>query len=167
MEPFFHRFRCIGIVGIRMVAVEELDNMETAENLSDSRKVFSSKIEHSCPYVVGRLPQADGVLHLNDGRYALLEFKPGTKEIEEGAKHLLEIEELIRQYSLRFTVVESFNNHNINRFPYNTSCFNVTYCFSQITSISNTARSFLNVSCPSRQVSVSQPFSLSHSDRPR
>ncbi len=54
----------------------------------------SSKIEHSCPSVVGRLPQADGVLHLNDGRYALLEFKPGTKEIEEGAKHLLEIEPL-------------------------------------------------------------------------
>ena len=25
----------------------------------------------------------------------------------------------------------------------------------------------LNVSCPSRQVSVSQPFSLSHSDSPR
>ena len=62
-------------------------------------KFSSSKIEHSCPSVVGRLPQADGVLHLNDGRYALLEFKLGTKEIEEGAKHLLEIEELIRQYN--------------------------------------------------------------------
>ncbi len=63
------------------------------------KKFSSSKIEHSCPSVVGRLPRADGVLHLNDGRYALLEFKLGTKEIEEGAKHLLEIEELIRQYN--------------------------------------------------------------------
>ena len=43
--------------------------------------------------------EADGVLHLNDGRYALLEFKLGTKEIEEGAKHLIVIEELIRQYN--------------------------------------------------------------------
>ena len=58
-------------------------------------KFSSSKIEHSCPSVAGRLPQADGVLHLNDGRYALLEFKLGTKEIE----NLLEIEELIRQYN--------------------------------------------------------------------
>ena len=43
--------------------------------------------------------EADGVLHLNDGRYALLEFKLGTKEIEEGAKHLLEIENLIKKYN--------------------------------------------------------------------
>ena len=33
--------------------------------------------------------------------------------------------------------------------------------------ISNIASSFLNVSCPSRHVSVSQPFSLSHSESPR
>lgn len=36
--------------------------------------------------------EADGVLHLRDGRYALLEFKLGSFEIEEGAHHLLEIE---------------------------------------------------------------------------
>ena len=43
--------------------------------------------------------EADGVLHLGDGRYALLEFKLGTKEIEDGANHLLEIERLIKQYN--------------------------------------------------------------------
>ena len=35
--------------------------------------------------------EADLVLHLDDGRYALIECKLGSREIEEGAKHLLEI----------------------------------------------------------------------------
>ena len=43
--------------------------------------------------------EADAVLHLKDGRYALLEFKLGTKEIDEGAKHLCEIERLINEYN--------------------------------------------------------------------
>lgn len=43
--------------------------------------------------------EADGVLHLKDGRYALLEFKLGSGEIEEGAKHLCEIEKLIKEYN--------------------------------------------------------------------
>ena len=41
--------------------------------------------------------EADAVLHLYDGRYALIEFKLGSAEIEMGAKHLLEIKELVRQ----------------------------------------------------------------------
>ena len=40
-----------------------------------------------------------GVLHLNDGRYALIEFKLGSHEIDDGAKHLNEIERLIREYN--------------------------------------------------------------------
>ena len=43
--------------------------------------------------------EADGVLHLNDGRYALIEFKLGESEVEEGAKHLNTIERLVRQYN--------------------------------------------------------------------
>lgn len=39
--------------------------------------------------------EADAVLHLDDGRYALIEFKLSDFGIEEGAKHLLEIERLI------------------------------------------------------------------------
>lgn len=35
--------------------------------------------------------EADLVLHLDDGRYVLIECKLGSREIEEGAKHLLEI----------------------------------------------------------------------------
>lgn len=39
-------------------------------------------------------------LHLEDGRYALIEFKLGSAEIETGAKHLLEIRELVRKKNL-------------------------------------------------------------------
>lgn len=41
--------------------------------------------------------EADLVLHLDDGRYALIECKLGSREIEEGAKHLLEIKHLIQE----------------------------------------------------------------------
>ena len=43
--------------------------------------------------------EADGVLHLKNGKYALLEFKLGTKEIDEGARHLIEIERLIKEHN--------------------------------------------------------------------
>lgn len=41
--------------------------------------------------------EADAVLHLDDGRYALIECKLGSKEIEDGARHLLEIRRLINE----------------------------------------------------------------------
>ena len=40
--------------------------------------------------------EADCVLHLSDGRYALIEFKLGSREIEEGAQHLLQIKQLVQ-----------------------------------------------------------------------
>jgi hypothetical protein len=43
--------------------------------------------------------EADFVLHLEDGRYALLECKLGSHEIEDGAKHLLKIKQLIKEYN--------------------------------------------------------------------
>ena len=43
--------------------------------------------------------EADAVLHIGDGRYALIEFKLGSAEIEEGAKHLLTIRELVRRHN--------------------------------------------------------------------
>ena len=41
--------------------------------------------------------EADCVLHLADGRYALIEFKLGSREIEEGAMHLCQLKKLIRE----------------------------------------------------------------------
>ena len=40
---------------------------------------------------------------LNDGRYALLEFKLGSSEIDEGATHLCEIERLVKEYNEKET----------------------------------------------------------------
>lgn len=44
--------------------------------------------------------ESDLVLHLGDGRYALIECKLGSSEIEEGATHLKEIVGLIREHNL-------------------------------------------------------------------
>ena len=43
--------------------------------------------------------EADAVLHIDDGRYALIEFKLGQKEIDKGAEHLCRLEELIKEYN--------------------------------------------------------------------
>ena len=40
--------------------------------------------------------EADAVLHLNDGRYALIECKLGSDRIEEAARHLLKLKQLIQ-----------------------------------------------------------------------
>ena len=63
-------------------------------------KIYSAALDGAISYYRDRYGlEADGVLHLNDGRYALLEFKLGSSEIEEGAKHLIEIENLITAYN--------------------------------------------------------------------
>lgn len=43
--------------------------------------------------------ESDLVLHLADGRYALIECKLGSREIEEGVSHLVELKQLIREYN--------------------------------------------------------------------
>lgn len=43
--------------------------------------------------------EADLVLHLEDGRYALIECKLGSREIEEGASHLLQLKRLIQEHN--------------------------------------------------------------------
>ncbi|MBR2957836.1 MAG: ATP-binding protein [Clostridia bacterium] len=47
--------------------------------------------------------EADCVLHLRDGRYALIEFKLGSADIDDGAKHLIELERLIAEYNKKET----------------------------------------------------------------
>lgn len=36
---------------------------------------------------------------MDNGKFALIEFKLGSREIEEGARHLLKIKELIKEYN--------------------------------------------------------------------
>jgi hypothetical protein len=45
--------------------------------------------------------ESDIVLHLDDGRYALVEVKLGDNGVDDGAKHLLELEALVSQYNER------------------------------------------------------------------
>lgn len=63
-------------------------------------KVYSQSLGGSISYYHDRYGlEADAVLHLHNGKYALIEFKLGGKEIDEGAKHLLEIKDLIIEYN--------------------------------------------------------------------
>lgn len=63
-------------------------------------KIYSSGMNGEVSYYHDRYGlEADAVLHLKDGRYALIEFKLGSKEIDMGAKHLCEIERLISEYN--------------------------------------------------------------------
>ena len=60
--------------------------------------VYSQALGGRLSYYHDRLGlEADAVLHLDDGRYALIECKLGSNEIEEGAKHLLEIKRLVAE----------------------------------------------------------------------
>ena len=43
--------------------------------------------------------EADIVLHLDNGKYALIECKVGSNEIEAGAEHLLELKRLIQEHN--------------------------------------------------------------------
>lgn len=61
-------------------------------------KIYSSAFDGRMSYYRDRYGlEADGVLHLSDGRYALIEFKLGESGIDEGARHLCEIERLVRE----------------------------------------------------------------------
>lgn len=63
-------------------------------------KVYSQSSKGTLSYYHDRYGlEADFVLHLKDGRYALIECKLGSREIEEGAKHLLKLKELIREHN--------------------------------------------------------------------
>ena len=63
-------------------------------------KIYSSGMNGEVSYYHDRyVLEADAVLHLKDGRYALIEFKLGSKEIDMGAAHLCKIERLIAEYN--------------------------------------------------------------------
>lgn len=64
-------------------------------------KAYTSGLYSDVAYYNDRYGlEADVVLHLDDGRYALIECKLGSREIEDGAAHLLELQRLIREYNL-------------------------------------------------------------------
>ena len=63
-------------------------------------KAYTIDIERHLSYYHDRYDlEADWVLHLSDGRYAVMECKLGSKEIENGAGHLVELKRLIREHN--------------------------------------------------------------------
>lgn len=61
-------------------------------------KIYSQALGGTLSYYHDRYGlEADAVLHLADGRYALIECKLGSREIEEGARHLMELKNLIKE----------------------------------------------------------------------
>lgn len=63
-------------------------------------RIYSSALGGEVSYYHDRYGlEADSVLHLGNGKYALIEFKLGSSEIDLGAKHLCEIERLISEYN--------------------------------------------------------------------
>lgn len=69
-------------------------------------RIYSSKSDGRVSYYHDRYGlEADAVLHLADGRYALIEIKLGSHEIDYGAKHLVELEKLMREKNATETQV--------------------------------------------------------------
>lgn len=65
-------------------------------------RAYSQSCQGTISYYHDRYDlEADAVLHLDDGRYALIEFKLGGMEIDKGAEHLLEIRNLVRKMNER------------------------------------------------------------------
>lgn len=63
-------------------------------------KAYSAPLGTELNYYHDRYDlEADFVLHIADGRYALIECKLGSNDIEEGAEHLIELKKLIQQYN--------------------------------------------------------------------
>ena len=59
--------------------------------------VYSSSAGGKILYYNDGSFEIDCILQLNDGRYALIEFKLGNKDIEKCAKNLLKLKELINK----------------------------------------------------------------------
>ena len=65
-------------------------------------RVYSQAMRGSLSYYHDRYGlEADAVLRIGDGRFALIECKLGSQQIEEGAAHLLKIRDLIRAYNAK------------------------------------------------------------------
>jgi len=61
-------------------------------------KIYSQSLGGRLSYYHDRYGlEADAVLHLDDGRYALIECKLGSRDIDEGADHLIELKKLVEE----------------------------------------------------------------------
>ena len=64
-------------------------------------RIYSQKLGGEISYYHDRYGlECDAVIHMRDGRYILIEMKLGSREIEEGASHLLKLSTLINDNGL-------------------------------------------------------------------
>ena len=64
-------------------------------------RVYSSALKGKLSYYRDNLGlECDCVLHLDDTRYALIEFKLGDFQVEDGSRHLNKLESLIKEHNL-------------------------------------------------------------------
>lgn len=67
-------------------------------------KAYTANFNSTVSYYHDRYDlEVDLVLHLEDERYALIECKLGSREIEEGAKHLCQVHNLIIEHNKKET----------------------------------------------------------------
>lgn len=63
-------------------------------------RAYSQRMHGSIGYYHDRYDlEADAVLHIANGQFALIEIKLGSREIEQGAQHLLTLRNLIREHN--------------------------------------------------------------------
>jgi len=63
-------------------------------------KAYSNDIESHVGYYRDKYGlEADIVLHVSNGRYALIECKLGSTEIDDGAKHLCDLKRLVEEHN--------------------------------------------------------------------
>jgi len=83
-EALLHDFKTFGFI-FECLCIRDL-------------KVYSTALGGNVSYYNDRYGlEADCALHLADGRYALIEFKLGSREIEAGASHLIKLKQLINK----------------------------------------------------------------------
>ncbi|MCQ2070569.1 MAG: DUF4143 domain-containing protein [archaeon] len=91
----------LAVVGLGITPNQLLNDYRTFESVFEcicirDLKVYSNEFNGTVSHYHDRYGlEVDCVLHLDDGRYALIEFKLGSNDIESGAKHLNEVERLI------------------------------------------------------------------------
>ncbi len=82
-------------------------------------KVYGEAIGGNISYYHDRYGlECDAVLHLEDGRYALIEIKLGDAYVDEGAKHLLTLKKLIIEHKLKepdFLMIITAGNYSYKR----------------------------------------------------
>ena len=63
-------------------------------------KIYSSQLDGYLSYYRDKYGlEADAILHLRNGEYALIEFKLGESEVDKAAEHLIKLENLIIKYN--------------------------------------------------------------------